>query len=86
VHDFDSTHLAGAELTGYFSSEGRNPLAANGQMNQPFSSYDFDPPSIVYNYILMHEPQYSSLCQFKIEIVFSDNRKFELVTNPVTLI
>ena len=85
VNDFDSTHRAGAEINSYFFSDGRYPLAANGLFNQPLYSYDFASPSYVYNYMLMHEPQFSSLCQFKVEVDFS-NRKYELLTKPINLL
>lgn len=86
VNDFDSTHPAGSQINAYFFGDGRYPLVANGLFNQPLYSYDFASPSFVYNYMLMHEPQYSSLCQFKVEIDFSDNRKYELVTKPINLL
>jgi hypothetical protein len=86
VNDFDSTHKAGSEINSYFFSDGRYPLAANGSFNQPLYSYDFASPSYVYNYMLMHEPQFSSLCQFKVEINFSDNKKYELLTQPINLL
>lgn len=85
VNDFDSTHLAGSEINTYFFSDGRNPLPATGQFNQPLYSFDFGSPAFVYSLMLMHEPQFSALCQFRVEVDFS-NRKYELLTKPVNLL
>jgi|GEM_PF-2401978 len=85
VIDFDSTHTAGSDVTSYFFVDGTKPLPANGIFNQPMYTYAEEPKPIDYNFILMHESDYSQ-CQFRIVVTVASGKQFEQTTTIIHLI
>ncbi|MBV4359331.1 DUF5034 domain-containing protein [Pinibacter aurantiacus] len=74
--DFDSTHKAGSDVTSYFFIDGTKPLPANGVFNQPIYTFTEEPMPIDYNFILMHESEYSQ-CQFRVVVTVASGKQFE---------